>query len=149
MYEETASLSELLTSSESPSKVADRRSQTALDPQRLSRVVAFVAQHLEDDITVEKLADLACLSQFHFARAFKTAVGKSPHQYVSEKRIEQAMAQLASGESPLRQIALTCGFSSHANFSRAFRRATGLTPGQYRALARLRRASPSLSGTAA
>jgi transcriptional regulator GlxA family with amidase domain len=105
-----------------------------LDHRRLQRVFKFIEAHLEGNITVERLASAACLSRFHFARGFKTATGKSPRQYLSERRLNLAMSLLTQGNRSLIEIAFACRFSSQANFSRAFRRATGLTPGQYRAL---------------
>ena len=106
-----------------------------LDYHRLQRVFEFVEAHLEDDVTVETLASTACLSRFHFARAFKTATGKAPHQFISVKRLELAKSLLTEGRRSLMDVALTCHFSSQANFSRAFHRATGITPGRYRAMA--------------
>jgi AraC family transcriptional regulator len=111
-------------------------STKGLDHRRLRRVLEFIDAHLEDDITVGRLASIACLSQFHFARVFRTATGKSPHQHLSEKRLELAKSLLSQGSPSLVDIALACTFSSQANFSRAFRRATGMTPGQYRAASR-------------
>jgi AraC family transcriptional regulator len=106
-----------------------------LDYHRLQRVFDFIEAHLDDDITVETLASTACLSRFHFARAFKAATGKAPHQFISVKRLELAKSLLTEGRRSLMDVALTCHFSSQANFSRAFHRATGITPGQYRAMA--------------
>jgi AraC family transcriptional regulator len=78
------------------------------------------------------MASIACLSRFHFARAFKQAVGQSPHRYVSARRLERAKGLLIHGDRPLVDIALALCFSSQANFARAFRQATGLAPGQFR-----------------
>jgi AraC family transcriptional regulator len=103
-----------------------------LDEARLRRVLDYIAQHLDGDITVARLAGVACLSPFHFARMFRASMGVSPHRYVSQQRLESAMVLLASGQRPLSDIALSCRFSSQASFSRAFRRATGVTPGDYR-----------------
>jgi methylphosphotriester-DNA--protein-cysteine methyltransferase len=66
------------------------------------------------------------------SRAFKAAVGRSPHHYVSAKRLELAKQLLGKGDQPLAHIALTLKFSCQANFTRAFREATGQTPAQYR-----------------
>src|SRR5258708_15568997 len=107
-----------------------------LDEIRLRRVLDYIAQHLDEHITVAQLAGVACLSPFHFARMFKAAVGMAPHRYVSHQRLEIAMVLLAAGQRSLSDIALSCQFSSQASFHRAFRRATGVTPGEYR------RASP-------
>jgi AraC family transcriptional regulator len=103
-----------------------------LDQRRLARVLGFIEDNLEDDLTIDRLASVACLSRFHFVRAFKAAAGRSPHRYVSEKRLERAKALLARGDRSLVDIALTLQFSCQANFTRAFRAATGRTPGQYR-----------------
>jgi len=104
----------------------------ALDRRRLARVLDYIAANLESDLTNDHLASIACLSQFHFARAFKAAVGRSPHRYVNDERLERAKALLTGGDRPLVDIALALKFSCQANFTRAFRQATGRTPGQHR-----------------
>ncbi|MHB8885088.1 MAG: helix-turn-helix transcriptional regulator [Methylovirgula sp.] len=116
-----------------PTSLAFFRPSKGLDPRRLQRVLDFIDDHLEDHITIGILAETACLSPFHFARAFKAAAGVPPHQYLSERRVQFAKALLVKGELRLVDIALACGFSSQANFSRAFRQATGMAPGQFRA----------------
>jgi AraC family transcriptional regulator len=70
--------------------------------------------------------------------AFKAAIGQSPHQYVSAKRLDRAKALLIRGDEPLVDIALALKFSCQANFTRAFRQVTGQTPGQFRAEFRLK-----------
>ena len=106
--------------------------RNALDRRRLARVLDHIEANLEGDLTIDRLASIACLSQFHFARAFKAAIGQSPHRYVSRKRLERAKALLTADDRSLVDIALTLNFSCQANFTRAFRQATGQTPGQYR-----------------
>jgi AraC family transcriptional regulator len=103
-----------------------------LDRRRLYRVLDYIETNLEGNLTLDRMASIACLSRFHFARAFKQAVGQSPHRYVSTRRLERAKALLIQGDRPLVDIALALSFSSQANFTRAFRHATGLAPGQYR-----------------
>jgi AraC family transcriptional regulator len=103
-----------------------------LDRRRLARVLNYIEANLDGHLTVDHLASIACLSRFHFARAFKAAIGQSPHRYVSGKRLERAEALLVRGDQSLVDIALALNFSCQANFTRAFRQATGQTPGQYR-----------------
>jgi AraC family transcriptional regulator len=103
-----------------------------LDRRRLARVLDYIEDNLEGELTVGRLASIACLSQFHFARAFKAAVGRSPHRYVSAKRLERAKELLGEREEPLADIAVRLRFSCQANFTRSFRQATGQTPAQYR-----------------
>lgn len=107
-------------------------SHRGLDRRRLTRVKEYIEAHLEEDLAIAQLAKIASLSQFHFARAFKTAVGQSPHQYVSAQRLERAKEQLLRGDQSVLDIAIALSFSSQANFTRAFRIGTGMTPGQYR-----------------
>lgn len=103
-----------------------------LDRERLSRILGYIEAHLSENITVTDLANVACLSIFHFARAFTGAMGVPPHHYVSHRRLDNAKAMIAAGHSSLYKIALDCQFSSQSRFTRAFRRVTGMTPGQYR-----------------
>jgi AraC family transcriptional regulator len=103
-----------------------------LDRRRLLRVLDYIEANLEGDLTIDRMASIACLSKFHFTRVFKQAVGQSPYRYVSDKRLERAKALLIQGDRPLLDIALTLSFSSQANFTRAFTHATGQAPGQYR-----------------
>jgi AraC family transcriptional regulator len=107
-------------------------SSHALDERRVRRVLEFVEANLETDISVEDLASVACLSQFHFSRAFRRATGKTPHRFVSARRLEKAKELLVKGEASLAEVALICNFSSQASFTRAFSRAVGLPPGEYR-----------------
>jgi AraC family transcriptional regulator len=103
-----------------------------LDRRRLSRVLDYIEANLEGDLTIVRLAGIACLSMFHFARAFKAATGQTPHQFVSAKRLARAKGMLLRGDRSLLDISLALGFSGQANFTRAFRRLTGQAPGEYR-----------------
>jgi AraC family transcriptional regulator len=104
----------------------------ALDRRRLSRVLDYIAENIEGDLSIDRLALISCLSRFHFARAFKAAVGQTPHQYVSARRLEHAKLLLRRDDLSIVEVALTLKFSCQANFSRAFRKMTGQTPGSYR-----------------
>lgn len=104
----------------------------ALDKPRLRRVLEFVEDRLEETLHLATLAELACLSPYHFARAFKSAVGVPPHRYVVERRVERAKRLLERDHAPLVEIALVCGFSSQSHLARSFRRVTGITPTVFR-----------------
>jgi AraC family transcriptional regulator len=108
------------------------QSRHPLDERRLRRVLAYIEDHLAENITVADLANVACLSIFHFTRAFSAAMGVPPHRYVSQRRLESAKVMIATGRASLREIALACRFSSETSFTRAFRRAIGMTPAAYR-----------------
>lgn len=103
---------------------------------RLRRVLDYIDENLENEISVADLADVAALSTFHFARMFTALMGLPPPKYVSRRRLENAMKMLASSNLPLAEVAHRSRFSSQAAFSRAFHRVTGVTPGEYRRLVR-------------
>jgi len=109
-----------------------RLRREGLDQRRLFRVLDYVEANLEGDLTIGRMASIACLSSSHFARAFKQAVGQSPHHYVSAQRLDRAKTLLMHGDRPLVDIALALGFSCQANFTRAFKQVTGQAPGQFR-----------------
>ena len=109
-----------------------RPSRHRLDDGRLGRVLAYVEEHLAEDISVADLANVACLSIFHFTRVFAATMGMPPHRYVSQRRLESAKAMIAAGHASLAEIAHSCLFSSQSSFTRAFGRATGMTPAEYR-----------------
>jgi AraC family transcriptional regulator len=91
---------------------------------------------LDEDISLEALAAVACISPFHFARVFRATLGIPPHRYLAYLRIERAKLQLAQGVMSLAQVAQSALFATQANFGRAFRKATGRTPGECRSAAR-------------
>jgi AraC family transcriptional regulator len=104
-----------------------------IDDRRMARVLVFVAEHIEQNLTVADLAGVACMSPAHFARSFKARTGQCPHEFLSRIRLTLAKRMLAERHLPISDIALSTGFSSQSNFSRAFRGATGMTPRDWRA----------------
>ncbi|WP_369721896.1 helix-turn-helix domain-containing protein [Bradyrhizobium sp. LLZ17] len=115
-----------------PAQSFPRHTLRGLDRRRLVRVLDYIEANLEGDLSIDRMAAIACLSRYHFSRSFRLAVGQSPHRYVSAKRLERAKALLMHGDRPLVDIALALSFSSQANFTTAFRQATGQAPGQFR-----------------
>jgi len=125
--------------STSPARSYPLLKTEGLDRRRLLRVLDYIEANLEGDLSIDRMASIACLSRYHFARAFRLAVGQPPHRYVSARRLERAKALLTRGDRPLVDIALSLGFSGQANFTRAFTQATGHAPGRYRQTAGSRR----------
>jgi AraC-like DNA-binding protein len=102
------------------------------------RVCAYVDRHLNDSLTIARLARMANLSSYHFIRSFRARTGQTPHQYVRSRRIERAKELLVTTPMPLTEICDAVGFQSLGSFSSAFRRFTGEAPRAYRAARRKR-----------
>jgi len=97
------------------------------------RLRAHIDAHYAQPLTVDRLAKLAGLSRFHFIRAFHASTGRTPHQYVRERRLERARELLVNTPMPVTEICDAVGFQSLGSFSSLFRRLTGETPAEYRA----------------
>ena len=99
---------------------------------RLGEVAAWAAAHLGSALTIERLAERACMSPRHFARAFKQAFATTPADFVERQRLDQARERLLGSRRTVAHIAQSIGFRSADAFSRAFQRCYGLTPSTYR-----------------
>jgi AraC family transcriptional regulator len=98
----------------------------------LQRVIDYINENLQDELSLAELAMIAQLSQHHFATAFKASTGMSPHRYVIERRLERARDLLRRSEDSISEIADAVGFSSRSHLSEHFYRTTGLTPRRFR-----------------
>ena len=103
-----------------------------LPPRALRRVRDFIDANLEDNISIQTLADIAGLSMCHFARAFKQSEGLTPHDFLVQRRVLRAQELLAGTDLPLSQIAVAVGFADQSHCARRFREHVGLTPSRYR-----------------
>jgi AraC family transcriptional regulator len=97
-----------------------------------NQVRDYIEEHLDEEISLVTLAELAHLSSFHFARAFKQSFELPPHRYLTLRRIERAKELLSQPEMSVTRIGLNVGFSDTSSFSSAFRRQTGVTPTDFR-----------------
>lgn len=107
------------------------RARGALDPRRLQRVTDFIEVHLDRNLSLAALAKEACLSPFHFSRAFKAATGIAPHRYLTNRRIERAKTLIGKGKLPFAEIANKCGFASLPHLIRGFKQFVGTTPDEF------------------
>lgn len=94
--------------------------------------VQFIAEHVEQPLTLEQLAASVSLSPFYFARLFKQETGFSPHEYIVRARVDKAKYLLISTSLPLKEIACRCGFGNECSFSTLFKKMSGCTPRGYR-----------------
>lgn len=104
-----------------------------LAPYRMKRVNEFIQARIEEEITLNELAQAAGLSPSHFCSLFRKTLGTTPHQYVLGRRIQHAKTLLSDPGRSILDVALASGFRTHQHFSRIFHRFTGASPSGYRA----------------
>ncbi len=119
---------ELLREARTPVRLA----RGGLAPWQVRRCTDYLTEHACENVGLEELAALVCLSPFHFARAFKQSTGVPPHRYQLSLRIERAKALLELTDAPVTAIALDVGYDSSQALARLFRREVGVSPSDYR-----------------
>jgi len=98
----------------------------------VNRTLVYIQQHLAEPIDLVRLADIACLSRFHFHRIFKAVMDESPGEYLKRIRLEIAAFKLRTTRHTLAQIADEVGYQSQHSLSRAFHKHFGKSPSAYR-----------------
>ncbi|MFZ6745108.1 helix-turn-helix domain-containing protein [Undibacterium sp. JH2W] len=99
---------------------------------RLQKVLAHISESVAEDVSIAALADSCSMSESHFSREFRKAVGLPPHQYVMKLRLERASLALLEGDARIIDIAFSLGFNNVSHFSRAFAMRYGLPPANFR-----------------
>jgi AraC family transcriptional regulator len=107
-----------------------------LSPKVLLRAIERLRSDSDADVSLAALASEAGLSRFHFCRAFKESTGLSPHAWLRQHRLEQAMDMLRDPNISVVSVAAALGYSSQTAFAAAFRKLTGETPSNWRRRAR-------------
>jgi AraC family transcriptional regulator len=103
-----------------------------LSPKVMLRAIERLRSDSDADVSLAALASDAGLSRFHFCRAFKDSTGLSPHAWLRQYRIEQAMNMLRDTDESVVSVAVALGYSSQTAFAAAFRKLTGETPTDWR-----------------
>lgn len=95
-------------------------------------MLEHIDEHLDEELTLDRLSSIAAFSKYHFHRQFSELFGIAVFRYVQLVRSKRASYQLAFGSNRIIDIALTSGYESHEAFSRAFKKTTGQTPSEFR-----------------
>jgi AraC family transcriptional regulator len=103
-----------------------------LGSARLRRVKELVHARMEDDLSLDEMAQSVGLSTAHFARMFRKSTGETPHQFVLHQRLERAKAMLRAPDARVLDVAVACGFKTQQHFAQAFRDLWGASPTEYR-----------------
>ncbi|RKP46721.1 AraC family transcriptional regulator [Cohnella endophytica] len=100
--------------------------------ERLAPVFSYIDEHYKDKLTVQRLADQAGLSRFHFSRLFKRITDKSLVEYLNLVRINKSESLLRSKRLTISEIALATGFNDIYYFSRTFKKLKKVSPSEWR-----------------
>jgi AraC family transcriptional regulator len=103
-----------------------------LTPARLRRVAELVHAKIEEELSLDEMAEEAGLSTAHFSQTFRKSTGKSPHQFVLNHRVERAKRMLRAADMRILDVAVACGFKTQQHFARVFRHLCGASPTEYR-----------------
>lgn len=100
--------------------------------ERLARVTAHIHDHLDQALALEELAEIACLSPYHWHRVYHALYGETIAATIRRVRLHRATGYLANTTLAVAQVARRCGYPNTQSFTRAFASAYGMAPAQYR-----------------
>jgi AraC family transcriptional regulator len=121
--------------------LVEKYTEVAAQPQRYSgglpirqlrKVQDYVADHLAEEMSIERLAELVELSSSHFSHVFKETTGMTPLQFVTRERITRAQQMIRETTRSLIEVGLEVGYTSPSHFAHVFRRVVGVTPTEFR-----------------
>jgi len=107
--------------------------------QRVVSAKLFMDSNFDEPIGLEQISRKAYLSRFHFHRIFTNVYKKTPHQYLTEKRLTRAKILLAKEGLSIAEVCNSIGFESLGSFSTLFKKMNGYAPQYYRNLAYLKK----------
>jgi AraC family transcriptional regulator len=103
-----------------------------LGSARLRRIKELIDAKMDDDLSLDEMAESVGLSTAHFARMFRKSTGETPHQFVRRQRVERAKAMLRAPDARVLDAAVACGFKTQQHFAQVFRDVFGISPTEYR-----------------
>jgi len=109
-----------------------RSTTRAVYEKRMEQVFDYVHAHLDEQLDLHRLADIACMSPCHWHRVYHSMLGETISATVKRLRLQRAADQLANTQRSVDNIAKDSGYSGTPAFNRAFKAAYGLPPAQYR-----------------
>jgi AraC family transcriptional regulator len=114
-----------------------RPHRSGLTARQLRIAKQAIHANLDGSMSLGSIARECGLSPSHFARAFAVSVGRPPHQWLLDQRVDMARQLLSDSTLPIAEIAIQCGFADQSHFTRVFSARTGLSPGRWRRVHKL------------
>ncbi|MBF0648013.1 helix-turn-helix domain-containing protein [Dysgonomonas sp. GY75] len=99
---------------------------------RINKCMQHIHENMDTDITLHRLAGIACISVDHLARLFKKDLNCTPVKYINRKKMERAQLLLLTTDMPVADIAMDLSIDNISYFDRLFKQYTGFTPSGYR-----------------
>jgi AraC family transcriptional regulator len=107
---------------------AGRDRAQGLTPAELGRLTAYIEAHLDRELSIARLAEIAGKSPSHLKTLFRRSTGAPVHTYIVQRRVERARTLLLAGKLPAAQVALAAGFAHQSHMARWMRRLLGIAP---------------------
>ena len=104
----------------------------SLTSVQLRRTIEFMHHNLQQQLTLSKLAGVANMSKYHFAKSFRQTMGIAPHRYLTGLRIAKARELLSAGDMSIKEIASNVGYTDRSYFTAQFVKIVGTSPARYR-----------------
>lgn len=99
--------------------------------EKINKVVAYINDHLSENLTLDKMADIFYVSKSYLSHQFKKYTGLTLYQFIIKKRLTVARNMLREG-TPVIEACMCCGFSDYSNFYKAFKKEFGRNPKEFR-----------------
>ncbi len=111
---------------------ASHMNSLELHVKRILKILIYIEQNIDEELSMEQLAKLAHYSIFHFHRIFQAITKESLHQYIKRLRVEKAAGKLRYTNQSITDIALDTNYETPSAFTKAFKQSMGTSPKKYR-----------------
>ena len=117
---------------ESKLKSGIKKVGSRVSPETLQNAIAFIEENFDRNIALKDVAEAVNFSSVYFHKMFTSSLGITPHQYILNKRLEEAKTYLLTTSCSMNEIVEKCGFSSVSYFASTFKKSVGITPSEFR-----------------
>lgn len=100
--------------------------------ERILEAITTIYDNMDKALSIDQLAEKACMSKGHFFRVFKEETGETPNIFITKLKIMTAERMLVTSDRQIKRIADDLGFDDYSYFTRLFKKYAGITPQQYR-----------------
>ncbi len=104
----------------------------AIYEDRLARVIDYIHDHLDEELDLDAIADIAAMSRWHWHRTYRAIQGETVAATVKRLRLQRAANDLANTELSIEEVAKRCGYANVQSFTRTFAASYGMPPARYR-----------------